>query len=119
MPSNAPPDGYGGTVQATRVEFVVNLETALRGPRQFRFQGTMSSFELRKMGFYRNKASRGQVMVGLALARRPRRNTHSQLARRLGVLWLPVTLLIRADELCIGQYVPPHCSLDLRFRRAS
>ena len=23
MPSNAPPDGYGGTVQATRVEFVV------------------------------------------------------------------------------------------------
>jgi hypothetical protein len=27
--------------------------------------------------------------------------------------WLPVTLLIRA-----GQYVPPHCLLDLRFRRA-
>jgi hypothetical protein len=51
-------------------------------------------------------------MVGLALAHRPRR-----LARRLGVPWLPVTLLIRADELCIGQYVPPHCSLDLRFRR--
>jgi hypothetical protein len=33
--------------------------------------------------------------------------------------WLPVTLLIRADELCIGKYVAPHCSLDLRFCRAS
>jgi hypothetical protein len=43
----------------------------------------------------------------------------SSLARRLGVPWLAVTLLIRADELCISQYVPPHCSLDLRFRRAS
>ena len=25
----------------------------------------------------------------------------------------------RADELCIGQHVALHCSLDLRFRRAS
>src|SRR6516162_1305415 len=33
--------------------------------------------------------------------------------------WLPVTLLIRADKLCIGQDVAPHCSLDLRFRRVS
>jgi hypothetical protein len=33
--------------------------------------------------------------------------------------WLPVTLLIRADEFCIGQHVTLHCSLDLRFRRAS
>ena len=32
---------------------------------------------------------------------------------------LPVTLLIRADEFCIGQHVTLHCSLDLRFRRAS
>jgi len=31
---------------------------------------------------------------------------------------LPVTLLIGADELCIGQYVAVHRSLDLRFRRA-
>jgi hypothetical protein len=30
---------------------------------------------------------------------------------------LPVTLLICADELCIGEYVTLHCSLDLRFRR--
>ena len=35
------------------------------------------------------------------------------------VPWLPVTLLIRADKLCIGQDVAPHCSLDLRFRRVS
>ena len=35
-----------------------------------------------------------------------------------GISWLPVTLLIRADELCTGQYVALHCSLDLRFRRA-
>jgi hypothetical protein len=35
------------------------------------------------------------------------------------VPWLPVTLLICADELCIGQYVALHCSLDLRFRRVS
>ena len=35
-----------------------------------------------------------------------------------GVPRLPVTLLIRADELCIGQYVALHCLLDLRFRRA-
>ena len=27
--------------------------------------------------------------------------------------------LVRADELCIGQQVALHCSLDLRFRRAS
>jgi hypothetical protein len=27
--------------------------------------------------------------------------------------------LIGADELCIGQYVALHCSLDLRFRRVS
>jgi hypothetical protein len=26
---------------------------------------------------------------------------------------LPVTLLIRADEFCIGQHVALHCSLDL------
>jgi hypothetical protein len=32
---------------------------------------------------------------------------------------LPVTLLIRADEFCIGQYVALHCSLDLRFCRVS
>jgi hypothetical protein len=32
------------------------------------------------------------------------------------VSWLPVTLLIRADEFCIGQHVALHCSLDLRFR---
>jgi hypothetical protein len=32
---------------------------------------------------------------------------------------LPVTLLIRADEFYIGQYVAPHCSLNLRFRRVS
>jgi hypothetical protein len=31
---------------------------------------------------------------------------------------LPVALLIRADELCVGQHVALHCSLDLRFRRA-
>jgi putative ABC transport system substrate-binding protein len=37
-------------------------------------------------------------------------------ARRF--LLLPVTLLIRADELRIGQYVAPHGSLDLRFCRA-
>jgi hypothetical protein len=51
-------------------------------------------------------------MVSLALAHRPRR-----LARRLGVPWLPVTLLIRADELCIGQFV---CitSIDERGRMA-
>jgi hypothetical protein len=36
-----------------------------------------------------------------------------------GVPWLLVTLLIVANELCIGQHVAPHCSLDLRFRRAS
>jgi hypothetical protein len=35
------------------------------------------------------------------------------------VPWLPVTFLVRADELCIGQHVALHCSLDLRFRRAS
>src|SRR6266581_160139 len=35
------------------------------------------------------------------------------------VPWLSVTLLIRADELCIGQYVALQCSLDLRFRCAS
>jgi hypothetical protein len=35
------------------------------------------------------------------------------------VPWLPVTILICADELCIGEYMAPHCSLDLRFRRAS
>ena len=34
------------------------------------------------------------------------------------VPWLPVTFLVRADELCIGQHVALHCSLDLRFRRA-
>ena len=32
---------------------------------------------------------------------------------------LPITLLIRANELRIGQHVALHCSLDLRFRRAS
>ena len=32
---------------------------------------------------------------------------------------LPVTLLICADEFCIGQHVAIHGSLDLRFRRAS
>ena len=42
------------------------------------------------------------------------------LAARIdAVAWLPVTLLISADELCIGQYVAPHCLLDLRFCRAS
>jgi hypothetical protein len=30
---------------------------------------------------------------------------------------LGVTLLIRADEICIRQHVALHCSLDLRFRR--
>jgi hypothetical protein len=35
-----------------------------------------------------------------------------------GVPWLTVALLIRADGLRTGQYVAPHCSLDLRFRRA-
>ena len=30
---------------------------------------------------------------------------------------LPITLLIGADKLCIGQYVALHCSLDLRFGR--
>src|SRR6516225_10828663 len=35
------------------------------------------------------------------------------------VTGLPITLLKRADELCIGQYVALHCSLDLRFRRVS
>jgi hypothetical protein len=35
-----------------------------------------------------------------------------------GVSLLSVTLLIRADELCISKYVAPHCSLDLQFRRA-
>ena len=29
------------------------------------------------------------------------------------VPWLTVTLLIRADELCIGQHVALHCSLNL------
>jgi hypothetical protein len=28
-------------------------------------------------------------------------------------------LVIRANELCIGQHVAPHSLLDLRFRRAS
>jgi hypothetical protein len=28
--------------------------------------------------------------------------------------WLPVTLLIRADEFCIGQDMALHCALDLR-----
>ena len=32
---------------------------------------------------------------------------------------LTVTLLIGADKLCIGQHMTLHCSLDLRFRRAS
>jgi hypothetical protein len=32
---------------------------------------------------------------------------------------IAVTLLIRTDEFCIGQYVTLHRSLDLRFRRAS
>ena len=41
------------------------------------------------------------------------------LQRKLGVPWLPVTLLIRANEFCIGQYVALHRPLDLRFRRAS
>jgi len=41
------------------------------------------------------------------------------LQRFLDVPWLPVTLLIRADKLCIGQDVTPHYSLDLRFRRVS
>jgi hypothetical protein len=41
----------------------------------------------------------------------------SELQTKNGDPWLPVTLLIRADELCIGQYVAPHRSLDLRFRR--
>jgi hypothetical protein len=36
-----------------------------------------------------------------------------------GVSLLAVTPLIRANKLCIGKYVTPHCSLDLRFRRAS
>ena len=35
------------------------------------------------------------------------------------VPWLPFTFLVRADELCIGQHVALHCSLDLRFRRVS
>ncbi|HSS76676.1 MAG TPA: hypothetical protein VLV54_07995 [Thermoanaerobaculia bacterium] len=35
------------------------------------------------------------------------------------VPWLPVTFLVRADELCIGQHVALNCSLDLQFRRAS
>src|SRR5262249_44987328 len=37
--------------------------------------------------------------------------------RRTSMKKLPVTLLKCADELCIGQYVALHCSLDLRFRR--
>ena len=32
---------------------------------------------------------------------------------------LPITLLVRADQFCIGQHVALHCSLDLRFCRAS
>ena len=36
-----------------------------------------------------------------------------------GVRRLPVTLLIRADELCIGEHVALHRSLDLQFRRIS
>ena len=43
-------------------------------------------------------------------------NSGSDYAR---VPWLPVTFLVRADEPCIGQHVALHCSLDLRFRRAS
>ena len=31
---------------------------------------------------------------------------------------LPITLLVRANKLGIGQYVTLHCSFDLRFRRA-
>ena len=38
-------------------------------------------------------------------------------ARRLD--WLPVTLLIRPDQFCIGQHVALHGSLDLRSRRTS
>ncbi len=41
-----------------------------------------------------------------------------RLQTKIGDPWLAVTLLIRADELRTGQYVTPHCSLDLRFSRA-
>src|SRR5262249_34877432 len=42
-----------------------------------------------------------------------------QHARVLCGYRLPITLLIRAHQLCIGQHVALHCSLDLRFCRAS
>jgi hypothetical protein len=45
--------------------------------------------------------------------------TFCDFTERPSVRRLPVTLLICADELRIGQYVALHCSLDLRFRRVS
>ena len=52
----------------------------------------------------------------------PRAQRHSSInsgGDYARVPWLPVTFLVRADELCTGQHVALHCSLDLRFRRAS
>ena len=48
----------------------------------------------------------------------------NEVSQKLGLViprvWrLPITLLIRADELRIGQHVALHSLLDLRFRRAS
>src|SRR5215472_4571489 len=66
-----------------------------------------------RIGNYSPRGKPNRNRFGRSLPRR----TSPWLTLRGGtsVAWLPITLLKRADELCIGQYVTLHCSLDLRF----
>src|SRR6516162_1826258 len=70
-----------------------------------------------RIGNYSPRGKPNRNRFGRSLPRR----TSPWLTLRCGpsVTGLPITLLKRADELCIGQYVALHCSFYLRFRRVS
>src|SRR5262249_36303784 len=124
----------GGPIAASLRPAILDDEVATLGPAEFAQPLQKSSDPTALGGGHRYRAQdpEGGQLARLLRARRERpRNRraaderdelaafHSMTSSASDVPWLPVTLLIRADKLCIGQDVAPHCSLDLRFRRVS